>query len=198
MKKGLNSGLVLLVAILCWSPPADAASTLIDFDNLGDGTEITDQYLDQGALFSSNGSLEILRSDGAVSPPNVLLPTFTDSEQSTCRIDFTVPVNNISLWVVDVGDGSVFVSVFGTADDHLQTVVVENPGDGFGVGNQDYVAFSANNVKFLTLFHGPDRFLTDGFTIDNLVYTPVPLPNALLLLVSGLFALFGAKRKLSS
>lgn len=179
------ASLMVIVAVIS-APLPVLAGPAIDFDDLSDATIVTNQYLSQGALFSSSdGSLRIYEDSRAVSSPNWLLPNWlTDfSDQSALRIDFTAPASDVSLWVIDVGDWSVDIKAYDSTSGLLENVTVENPGNENGYGNQDYIALSSSNISYITMQHGTDKYSFDGYGIDDLAFTAavIPAPSAILL-----------------
>jgi PEP-CTERM motif len=108
----------LLAGLLAASATPSLAATVIDFDNLGNGVQVTNQYA--GVTFSSQAGSRVLTSAQNIS--NNSLPNFICSAKNNSSIncvddvyvDFASAVNGLSFLVIgdnnvgDVGDVRVF------------------------------------------------------------------------------------------
>ncbi len=119
------------------------------------------------------------------------------------EISFDIPVFDLSFrvadldgppsWPAEVFTGKAF-DVTGTL---LQTITITAGHPGTGDGIATLVQFDASDISHLTLTVDQE---TDsaGWGVDNLSYTPVPIPGALLLFSSGLIGLLGFRKKLKN
>ncbi|MCD4722047.1 MAG: PKD domain-containing protein [Desulfobacula sp.] len=147
---------------------------LINFDDLSEGSSLTDQYQPLGAIFSSNGLLEITHEDThaqAISVPNILRPSAPNGVQSTLQIYFPIPADDVSTWLLGVGEWSVQIKAFDKENNLLETINIENPGSGYGLENKDYISFNTSQISYVSFIHGPDQWNDDGYSIDDLAYS---------------------------
>ena len=171
---------------------------MITFDNLPDGTKITDQYKHLGVIFRSNlGGATIFGDPSeATSPPNVLIG---DDVFSDIFIDFVdaatgapKAVNNVALDAISVGHNILTISsrdIFGV---QLEQFVVQNlSGSQNGFGKVNPIAFSLNGIASIQF--DIDTSVVgnlDGMGIDNLSFTAVPEPSSFVLIGAGIGLLY--------
>ncbi len=165
--------------------PGGAMADVINFDDLGVGVEVTNQY--GSAVFSTIGGQQNLTlqygfgnilctaENGA---PNCLKPTF---------VDFPSPVNGLTFVAVEPNEFGVVatISVFQkgnhTADVDLIGLGM-NPGE-FGYGNKSVDLSGYSNITRIEL-RGPDggdldnAYSGSGIGWDEFSFTVVPSPGA--------------------
>ena len=146
----------------------------INFDDLSEGENVTTQYQLFGVIFSSDGLLSITTEDEhaqAISPPNVLRPSWNGENHSYIGISFNSPANNVSFWLLGIGDWSVNVRAYNAENDLLESINIDHPNDEWGLENQDFIALDSTSISHLTISHGEDRWNDDGFSFDQFKYS---------------------------
>lgn len=112
---------IIVTGLLAAAATPSQAATVIDFDNLGNGVQVTNQYA--GVTFSSQAGSRVLTSAQNIS--NNSLPNFICSAKNNAGIncvddvyvDFASAVNGLTFLVIgdndvgDVGDVRVFGSL---------------------------------------------------------------------------------------
>lgn len=172
---------------------ASASAVTIDFDSLAPGTTVTTI---EGVTFSSNiGCCDLIVSTGleTTSGANYLgiddggTESFLGGDEIT--FDFDQAVLSLTLSVV---------AVFGLPD---ATFTLSGGGMSDISGAPDLTLLSGDEVYILTIAN-PAGFTTAtlsaalglaAFNIDDIVFTPVPLPGALFLFLTGLCGVFGRR-----
>lgn len=206
-KIGSALALVLLGAT---AVPASAALTTIDFDALGTGTIVTNQFASQGVLISSsfgdvtifssccsNTGLNSLNGGGFrevivdfVNPSDGTTPAVTDFFQMTFG-DVDLPGNGMTAY--DINGNQIAQVISSCADDF------NCPGaDLF-----ETLSLSAQGMARIVIAAGGQ--ILDGTaqaeaTVDTFVFNapagnPVPEPGMLALLGAAFMAGVGAKRR---
>jgi len=109
-------------------------------------------------------------------------------------IDFSVPVSNVSLDAGDLGgddDQTITLSVYDAANN-----LIETSQFFWGISNLPYHNFSLASSDLSRIIMTTNGQFPTSVVVDNIVFTSaVPLPPTLMLLGSGLIALFGTVRK---
>jgi hypothetical protein len=200
----------VLAALLLVSPFA-ANGTLINFDDLADGTPLTDQYAALGVVFSgiennATRTPEVRAQQFASVPtsaPNYLTNFFVPgSVGGDARLDYLVidfvdgVADNVSLWLNTAGDESIGFRLFDENDVFLGVTSLAGSGTdnvfhtlGSGIGRiearqpVDNWWWSLDDLEF-------------DFT-PSVVEPPVsvPEPGTLALLGIGLFGMGLARRR---
>lgn len=159
---------------------------LIDFEGLAEGTAVSDQYASKGVRFylpDDPCRFPIIAEEGS--------PTYafygTDSPMSSgiagltdplvegsfnvghdIGIEFTVPVNSVRFYIIDIDSGDVFTAN-ATSNGSLVDTETYSAGDS-GTGNQVSTLFELSGEAI-------DRVIIDvpggtvGFALDFLVFT---------------------------
>ena len=175
-----------------------ASATVIDFDSLGGGVVVTNQYA--GVLFSSSAGENIQTTAQVppylVSPPNFIC-TGADGGGIDCthdvNLDFATGVSGLSFKYIgaDIIGSTFNVDVF-TNNLFASTVVVVNAATLYNPTTVDLSAYS--NVTRISI-----NSLSDpaGLGFDDFTFTPgangggVPEPAAWALMIAG-FGLAGS------
>ena len=154
---------------------ASAAPTLITFDEFPVGTAVSNQYAPQGVIFSAaTFNLPVISMNTAMPNQPILRP---DGGPSTYAgdfwIQFTAPAINVTFdsgfWDAQgVGQIDVYDPAMNLMANLTNTTTGVNVTDLTGLGQVGYIYFnSVNDVA--------------GADIDNLGFTPIPAPGAILL-----------------
>jgi hypothetical protein len=164
--------LITICAIILFV--AGTASAVITFDEFPVGTEISNQYAGQGVLFlagSNTGNLPIIAWDGDMLTWPVLSPQ--PLYAGDFGMQFTTPVSEVEFtsgYWNEIGTGVINVwspSAFLLAS-LSNTVIGPEQISISGLGNIGSIYFNS--------LHDPA-----GADIDNLGFTPIPAPGAILL-----------------
>lgn len=143
--------------------------------------------------YSGSYSITDLRGDG---------PTGFGNPSYPVSVSFSTPIDDLSFYAMDI-DGSndkreiLTASVYDNFLNLLQTITVISGDSGTGDGTAKLVEFTAGNISSLEievkLMNGHQE---GAWALDDLSYTPVPVPGAIWLLGSGLIGLaaFGGRR----
>lgn len=166
-------------------------STLVSFDNLPDGTAVSNQYA--GVSFSAfnGGNPRAMAYIGSYAGPNLLslgTPPLTGGGGGVA-IDFTVPQQGVGFWYLDSEIAGNGVTVYGTANQVLGTyeMAFPRPFEWLFVG----FTASANDITRIEVVIDA----ADMVALDSLQFSaPVPEPAAFALLLAGLALLVGTAR----
>ena len=153
---------------------AGTASAVITFDEFTVGTVISNQYAGQGVIFlpgNNTGNLPVIALDGAMPTEPVLSPNPVYA--GDFGMQFTTPVteveftsgywNEIRTGIINVWSPSAFL-LAGLSN----TVIGVEQISISGLGNIGWIYF--NSLHDIA-----------GADIDNLGFTPIPAPGAILL-----------------
>lgn len=187
--------LIGALLLLLTAGPASAVTVVINFDDLNDGTVVTDQYPE--ATFSSQTGFVNLTSAQQLgsSQPNFICTGTTQSSiecQHETIVDFTSPVSNLTF--LEIGDdnegANALIDVFVNGI-FAQTVEAVGDGNPFLPNLVSLTEFS--NVTRIRIHSITDAagLGWDDFTFD-VGGQQVPEPATLLLLGSGAVALAAA------
>jgi len=182
-----------------------------------DGFALTDQYKSLGVVFSSEDNpnvlqttdpedaegrfeapFKILRAQGGGGSPtsgvryasgNVYLGSKGTSDM---RIDFVTPVTAFGFYLIDNDFTGVRISAFDASGTLLETLIAPQVSEG-GRTYRGIKAPMGSTISYL-IIDGEDGVDLDSSFIDDLSFTPVPLPGTLLLLGTGLVGLAGIRR----
>lgn len=200
--------IVLSTLLYAATSLSSAFSATIDFEDLTDpeGTEITSL---SGVSFTNlflnipggppNGFQAPAGNDNATTGNSLSLNSFRD----TGSIMFTSPVINVSLNVLDLeldrgNNERVLFEAFDSANSKLGSVLANEDGSARN-GSIIFVDFSGvssiSRIDF-TRITGSNDLSISGYAIDDISFTPVPIPPAILLFGSALAGLIGIRRKI--
>lgn len=171
--KQLITVLVILLTV------AGAANAAINFSEFPVGTVISNQYAGQGVLFLAGNDtprLPQISMDGAMPSQPVLRPTGEPDYgpyQGDFWMQFTTPVTDVTFdsgyWD---GVGTGIVKVYDPSLNLLGSLSNTTTGvDTFGISGLGQIGY----VYFNSIGDGA------GADIDNLAFTRIPAPGALLL-----------------
>jgi hypothetical protein len=186
----------VLTALAALTLPAAAQAVVIDFDDLGNGVVVTNQYA--GVTFSSDPGFEVLTTAQSLgsSTPNFICSGQGGSINcvSPIYVDFATGVSGLSFLQVgdntpgDVGDVRVFsgATLLGTVD-------IMSDAAPFTPGLIDLGAFS--NITRIEIVNITDAA---GLGFDDFTFTvgagAIPEPATWAMMIGG-FALVGASMR---
>jgi len=209
---------IVVVLVLGSAPAAKAAPitlptqlsgpmTVVDFNSLSTGTQTSPLVLSGVTFSAGTGGFNTINT--TLWPASTLFPTFvsgnalgradTNPALPNFTITFAAPVAQVGFGIFDAnflgnlilaydGGGNLLES---TSPDYLVA-----PSLGTGA---DYVGFvrGAADIKRIELVAGASGGVTDALWIDNLSFspTPVPEPGTLTLLGLGLAGLAASRRR---
>ncbi len=156
------------------------AGSVIDFDGLGDGVVVTDQFKADGAEFSSSPGPAKTLDDApeATSSPNILVgdptpfgglfkgPIFMDIVDA---VGDPATTNAVCFFLISVGHNEVTVLAKDVVPSVVDSEVVRNlggPQNGFA--NQDFVFLSGAGIARVDMVTTITTFV-DGWGIDDVV-----------------------------
>lgn len=171
-----------------------APPTLIDFDNLADGTVVANTY--PGVVFSAFNSGNPLAAayGSSFSGTNVLslgTPPLTGGGGGVA-VDFSVAQGGVAFWYLDSQFAGNGVAVYGAGNVLMGSyeMAFPHPGEWLFVG----FSSSANDITRIEVSIGD----ADAVSLDNFQYsaTAVPEPStAALALIGGMFVLGALRRR---
>ncbi len=204
-------GLPVVFAALAVLPVSRASAVTVDFDTFPGGapvpaaTLITSQYSSVGVTFSSPASAggALTFDDGeASSGPNCLVGLDVSGTAGLYPItmDFIAGLaSSVDVTLISVGCGTVtataYASDFSTVLDSVS--VTRGPLAGIGFANHDPISLSGSGIARVTFSIFQNGPVTDGFGIDDVVFTTVPTPAVASLLGIGGLALTRRRRALA-
>ncbi len=199
---------------LSLTAPAKAGTITQDFESVGaslsEGGNLTTQLsgltftnaiiAEEGSpIFAYYGAGHDGAHSGSYSITDVLGVNY--AEPSPVSVLFSTPVNDLSFYAMDIdGTGTyaetLTASVYDNSSNLLQTITItsnlNDPDTGDGIATP--VAFTVNNISSLTVTIS-NQAGSAAWALDDLSYTPVPIPAAVWLLGSGLIGLVAVRRK---
>lgn len=177
--------------------PVVETNTIINFDELAVGTDVFDQYAQQGVKFRdeltsfSEASTDTDKSPGEISDEAFSSPSNSLEAEDEMFILFEMAVSQVEGYIrIEDGDiGPITLTAYGV-DNTVLGLMSVSPGGMFSFQNQGDAAIAA-------LEFSADN---DEFFLDELAFsaTPIPLPAALWLLGSGILGLVGVASRKSS
>jgi len=177
---------------LCLAVPAMAWATVITFDDLPEGTTVTNQYAE--AMFSSsagNVNSALFVAGSAYSQPYIICSGPANAEANCIEdtyIDFTLPVNNLTFWAILV-DTTGVVAQFNIYENGA-LAASEPLNKESGQPLDLLVDLSAyTNVTRLEIVNIVDNPAENGIGWDSFTFEPVPEPGSIGLLGLGLLSL---------
>ncbi len=214
MKNAFSTFVVVVASFLAFAALPVACATVIDFDNVPSGTDVTTQYA--GAQFTSETGLTTIAyaylGPSPFGAPNVLVPfnpTFGfPTSVPDLYVDFTTPVNNLGFHAVAADEYGTIAQVkvySGLTLLGIDPIIGNGPSPGnFGnaANATTYVNLSAySNITRIEVVPPTGLFDLDssygggGLIYDDFTFDPVPEPSATLLLSIAAFAATTARRQ---
>ncbi|HDM75144.1 MAG TPA: VPLPA-CTERM sorting domain-containing protein [Deltaproteobacteria bacterium] len=132
--------------------------------------------------------------------------TVTDKkgDSGPITVSFATPVYDLSFYAMDIdydpwstSNEILTATVYNASDVALQTITKQNGDPNTGDGVATPVTFSVSGISSLEMWvkvAGGDHHY-GGWALDDLSYTPVPIPAAAWLLGSGLIGLVAFRRR---
>lgn len=188
------------------SSPADFSSSAIDlgFDNLPIGTEVTDHFQARGVIFEAIDGIGdpriVINNDGnggqAIHGGQADLTIFTSgnrNDDAHLLIKFVDPstgqpsgTSAAGLTFVDIATPIGKAFFFDTQGELIREFVHVAPGRAFwGIE----VEPGENRIGSILVESLITPTLTESYSIDQLIFEPIPEPSALILAAIGLIAL---------
>lgn len=184
MKNRMNQIMVVVCVVLAVGISSGYAD-LIDFDDGTNGASVGSFYSGLGVTFSNTSWYEFTLAGS--SPPMTIGSSTTpyQSTQATAAVaTFDTPMASVAITALDVGDRGARLDAYdagGTLVDFDEYI-----GTGVGVGDFQTLLTSAAGISRIELYQPVDVQSGDGMVWDNLEFTPVPVPGAVLLGMIGL------------
>ena len=180
---------------------AVGTTILEDFESFGivplQETPISTTYFDVATTPILGGTSSFIRIDAGTAGDihtidgiRTLVAGSTSLAAFTLSFDLAAPTTFVGFWVTDFGDGGAGNLSF-----------TSNAGDSFviassSLANGDELFFGmVNDTSSFTSFSLVKTSTDDGFGVDRIFLSQVPIPPALWLFGSGLLGLIGIARK---
>ncbi len=187
--------LLLLVLVLSLSSITFASVITINFEQYSAYTQITNQYqASDGVVFANALQLVAPFYDYTDYPPHSGSGVILNDPWDPIQVNFTdstVGVRTASFWYTDP-DGIV-VTGYGVGGNVLATV---NGAGVYGTNAQATISwYGGEAFSYITISDVGGN--ADNLTVDDLSYTPVPVPEpgSLALLGTGVVGLAGILRR---
>lgn len=184
-------------ALLVAAAPSQAATTVLTFDDISEGTVATNQYtgltISGGSVLTQNSGLNSIYPP--FSTPNVLY----NYSSNTIGIDFTSPVDSVGGYIT--GSTSVILSVFsgGTLLGTIATSGANYTGSGGTPNAFLNLAFSnITSATFRAATGGGNSFTLDNLTVGGTIINntgAVPEPATWALMILGFGAIGASMRR---
>jgi hypothetical protein len=198
--RAVSSALRTLVrwAAVIATAPGLASATVIDFDQLPDGTAVTNQYAEATFSSSLEKAIYVVTFPAiANSHPNIICvgPAAGGFDcTGPIYIDFATPVNNLTFWAIEANAPGV-TAVFticenGSCPHHPNDYL--NGRNGPGNTFVDLSAYA--NVTRLEIGYVGSPETENGIGWDTFSFDPVPEPGTGLLVIAGLLGLTMGRR----
>jgi hypothetical protein len=179
-----------------------AAGTTIleDFESYSVSAQespISTTYFNVSTTPILGGTSSFLRIDGGdgsgIDPADgekTLVAGSTTLDPFTLTFDLTIPVTSVGFWVTDFGDGLPgSISFTNNAGDSITVVTSPLPN-----GNELFFGL-INDSSAFTSFSLVKTSQADGYGLDRMFLSQVPIPPALWLFGSGLLGFVGMARR---
>ena len=179
-----------LITMIACAGAANAQSFFLDFEDLGSGTVVTDQYASSSILFGTDATdtedNDILTNSGLeISGLN----TLRSVSDGTLSFSFTTAVSSVEFFAISVEDASG-VSYYRDGNLLFEDIRA-GTGDFF---IPQFFAFSDALGIDHVVVNGFDGAAGDPFVIDDLSYTLVPAPTTTALLTTAALTLTRRRR----
>ncbi|MCH2057584.1 MAG: PEP-CTERM sorting domain-containing protein [Thalassotalea sp.] len=197
-----NKFLKGLVASFALAISGFASAGLITFDELSNGTALSDQYILEGVLFSGieNGIVyapEVRSQYSTVVPnspfnylTNFYLPNNATDRLDSIVIDFLGKADNVSLFINTAGTNIVNFDVYDSSDVLVTTIGLS------GSGTSNVFHNIGSDIGKLVAHQPEDSW---WWALDDLSYnltpTDVPEPSTLVVFALGLIGIASRKFK---
>ena len=180
----------------CFGSMSFAQATFIGFDDVANGTVVTNQYA--GVTFSSNSGSDNRAYNFTTgnTAPNILC-TFTGGQIDCVHdtiLDFVTPVNNLTFWAIEPNT-TLNAANFEVYQNGIFTTTVPMLGLG-GLGNK-FVNLSglANITKLRIVIDANEAGSQGGIGWDSFSFDAVPEPASVTAFLFGGIAFLGRKSR---
>jgi hypothetical protein len=195
MKSAVRLILFVSFALLIVIPSSHAVS--INFDELDDGTPVTDQYSALGVMFVNTTAIT-----AGMSLNEFEFPPFSESnvvfdDGWLMTMTFSMPVVGVSAYFTYATPLSfTFYNSIGDLIGSTNSLFSSNLAMSGDPGSSPNELLSFTSIENISMMSIEGDSSGDSFVMDNLMISSVPEPSMLLLLVTGFVA--AAARKMTA